>query len=757
MTKAFFTLLLLLASVPGFSQPILQHDRTRQTADSLIKVIPQEKKEVTAIYAIMELSEFYIWKSLASKSDLDSAGKLIENAKQINTALHSRLVSGFIQFEEAAFYMIKGQNDTAKLLCEKSVNILSTENNPDLLGEAYINLCNFYAYEPGPIMAVKIGIVEKALGCFERSGNLERQGLSLETLCICNYQQNRDFAKAVKLGQLSIQKYNAAHAPNLASIYITLADIYHDQNISTTSLTYCLKALTNLEKTGDTSVVLCYINSFISTVYDELNIEDSSRVYAIKALTTAEKLKSIAWINNVGPDVVKGYNDSNRPFEALRLMKRLLTSYGRPKDENTWALYMSHYVNSYRMLNQFDKAQPYCDSILRYAALPGTLLHYRMCMYGEAMKFYLSSHQYDKGRMIVSKYKSAIAKYYRPKLTTEAYNLVFQLDTAQHLYDKAVEDILQRDIVKDTIYSQAKAKEIEQIRIEYETSEKERSIESLQKEAQLQNKVIDQSTQVRDYAIAGAVLLFGLLAVTFNRYRLKQRNNRQLQVKQMEISNKNAQLEKLLHENEWLLKEVHHRVKNNLQVVMSLLNSQSSYLKDAEAVNAVTQSKNRVQAMSLIHQKLYKTENVSTINMPDYIRELVDYLRDAGRPGLYIVFHIDIASVELDVMEAVPVGLILNEAITNSCKYAFPEGHKNTITVKLNRVGENELTLYISDNGVGLPTDYDKKLGNSFGMLLIRGMVEDLSGKMKIENDNGVGYTISFPFVAPSARMLKIG
>jgi two-component sensor histidine kinase len=757
MTKILFTCLLIFALLPCFSQTIMRHDITRQTADSLIKVITPEKKDVSTIYSIMELSEFYIWKTLASKNDLDSARHLIGEARKINTILQSRLVSGFIMFEEAALYMIKGQNDTAKILCEKSVHILSTENNPDLLGEAYLNLCNFYDYEPGPVMAAKIGILEKALVCFERSGNMARQGLSLETLCICYYQQDRDFVKAVKLALLSIQKYRAAQMPNQARIYTTIADIYRDQNILTTAVKYGLKALDNLESTGDTSVLLCYVNSFISTVYDDLNEADSSQLYAIKGLEAAENLRSTAWVDNIGPDVVKSYNNLNRPQEALILMNRLLTKYGRPKDENIRALYMSQYVNSYRKLKQFEKAQPYCDSILRYAALTNTLVHYKMCMYSEAMKFYLTSRQYDKGRMIVPMYDSAIIKYYRPKLIIAGYDLLFQLDTAQRRYEDAVMDILKRDKVKDTIYNQAKAKEIQQLQVEYETGQKEKNIELLRKEAQLQKKVVEQSKQTRNYSIAGSILLLGFLALSINRYRLKQRGNDQLQIKQKEIIHKNLQLEKLLHENEWLLREVHHRVKNNLQVVMSLLNSQSSYLKDEEAVNAVTQSKNRVHAMSLIHQKLYQTENVSTINMYDYIRELVDYLKDATRPGLHIVFNIDVMSVELDVMEAVPVGLILNEAITNSCKYAFSKGYNNNITVKLSLVDENELSLYISDNGIGLPTGYDVKQGNSFGMLLIQGMVEDLSGDVKIENNNGVAYRISFPYMTPAARMLKTG
>ena len=127
----------------------------------------------------------------------------------------------------------------------------------------------------------------------------------------------------------------------------------------------------------------------------------------------------------------------------------------------------------------------------------------------------------------------------------------------------------------------------------------------------------------------------------------------------------------LLKDKEWLIKEVHHRVKNNLQMVISLLNSQSIYLNDEAAVVAIQESQRRMHAMSLIHQKLYQSENVGVIDMRAYINEFISYLKDIFETGSSIRFEQDVDPIKLDVGQAVPVGLILNEVITNSIKYAF--------------------------------------------------------------------------------------
>jgi two-component sensor histidine kinase len=148
--------------------------------------------------------------------------------------------------------------------------------------------------------------------------------------------------------------------------------------------------------------------------------------------------------------------------------------------------------------------------------------------------------------------------------------------------------------------------------------------------------------------------------------------------------------------------------------------------------------------MSLIHQKLYNSENVSSIDMTVYIRELVSYLRDSFDTGQHIRFELNVEPLELDVSQAVPLGLILNEAITNSIKYAFPNGRDGVVNIYLSNASANHYLLTITDNGIGMPAHFSNKKPGSLGMSLMTGLSEDLDGKFAIENNNGTTIKISF-------------
>jgi two-component sensor histidine kinase len=212
----------------------------------------------------------------------------------------------------------------------------------------------------------------------------------------------------------------------------------------------------------------------------------------------------------------------------------------------------------------------------------------------------------------------------------------------------------------------------------------------------------------------------------------------------MEIENQNGSLRHLVNEKEWLLKEIHHRVKNNLQIVMSLLNSQSAYIDNDAALTAIHDSQHRVHAMSLIHQKLYGSGNVSSIDISSYIRELVFYLSDSFDTGQRIRFDLNIKPLQIDVSQAVPLGLILNEAITNSIKYAFPDARDGVVSILLSAFPPNQCLLSVSDNGIGMPPHFANKRPGSLGMSLRAGLTEDREGKFSIENNNGTTIRISF-------------
>ncbi|WP_431200430.1 sensor histidine kinase [Mucilaginibacter sp. P19] len=266
---------------------------------------------------------------------------------------------------------------------------------------------------------------------------------------------------------------------------------------------------------------------------------------------------------------------------------------------------------------------------------------------------------------------------------------------------------------------------------------KAKHIDLLTHQNQLQNSALHSQKMIRNLFIASVLLLMALLAVLYNRYKLKHQANNDLQEQQEEINTQNEYLRQLVDEREWLLKEVHHRVKNNLQIVISLLNSQLSNIKDVVAIDVIRDSQNRMRSISLIHQKLYQFDNLATIDAGDYIREIALYLQDSFDTFGHIKLRVDVAPVRLDVSQAVPIGLILNEAITNSIKYAFADQTDKQVSINLTST-DNHVRLMISDNGKGLSPEIDIKQSKSLGMQLMTGLSRQIRAQLKITSNNGL-------------------
>ncbi len=197
-----------------------------------------------------------------------------------------------------------------------------------------------------------------------------------------------------------------------------------------------------------------------------------------------------------------------------------------------------------------------------------------------------------------------------------------------------------------------------------------------------------------------------------------------------------------LKEKEVLLKEIHHRVKNNLQIMSSLLNLQSRYLDDPKARDIFVESVGRVKAMALIHDKLYRSENLSRIYFPAYVEDLTYNLITTYAPGKGISLKLDVAPISLDIETAIPLGLILNELISNVLKHAFPEKVGGVLRIGF-YADEMHRTMVVSDNGVGFPRDLDFMNTQSLGMQLVVTLVEQLEGIIELERNGGTEFRIT--------------
>lgn len=200
-----------------------------------------------------------------------------------------------------------------------------------------------------------------------------------------------------------------------------------------------------------------------------------------------------------------------------------------------------------------------------------------------------------------------------------------------------------------------------------------------------------------------------------------------------------------LEEKEILLREVHHRVKNNLQVVSSLLNLQARATRDPEIAKAFEESQNRVQSMALIHEQLYESHDLSNIDFPDYIRQLSSRLfRSYQVRADRIELKTEIADVRIGVDLAVPCGLILNELVSNSLKYAFPEGQAGAISIRVERMHDSSAVLTVADDGVGLPPEVGFWSTKTLGLRLVRSLVRQLDGEIDVAGPPGAEYRIRF-------------
>ena len=274
--------------------------------------------------------------------------------------------------------------------------------------------------------------------------------------------------------------------------------------------------------------------------------------------------------------------------------------------------------------------------------------------------------------------------------------------------------------LRDSIGSIESDAKMSELLTKYETEKKEETIA-------FQEAKISQQKLVQYLGIIVVGLLVGLLFFGFISYRNRSKSNRLL-------AQKNA-------ENELLMKEIHHRVKNNLEIVSSLLALQSAQIDDLKTKEAMTEGQNRVNSISIVHQKLYQGTNLGSIEMKDYFLNLSQSILDSFGVEEKVKLNLAMEKLDLDIDTAVPLGLIINELLTNTIKYAFPEGDKGTITIKLEKQNNQHLHLVVTDDGIGKSGITQ---GTGFGTQLVSLLTQQLNGTMKEESENGTTHIFDF-------------
>jgi PAS domain S-box-containing protein len=200
-----------------------------------------------------------------------------------------------------------------------------------------------------------------------------------------------------------------------------------------------------------------------------------------------------------------------------------------------------------------------------------------------------------------------------------------------------------------------------------------------------------------------------------------------------------------LKEKEVLLKEIHHRVKNNLQIISSLLNLQSGYSKDRGTMGMFTDSQNRIRSMALVHEQLYQSEDLAKIDFTKYMENLVSQLfRSYGVNTALIKYQLTSENIVLNLENAIPCGLIINELVSNSLKHAFPESRGGVINVDIRQNDDSKYALIVSDDGVGMPDKLDIRNTKTLGLQVVNTLVEQLEGAIELTDGKGTTFKIVF-------------
>ncbi len=525
--------------------------------------------------------------------------------------------------------------------------------------------------------------------------------------------------------------------------------------------------------TGNTNIGLSYANKAISTM-EEINDRAFSSLFYFRKADIYESHgdldRAVYWYRK---SMESAGTDSTHRFwySSFVWLSNTLTDEGRYQE--TLDLIDSVTVR-FPPLNPLDKMYLAEARGLSYYGLKQASLAEKSLAEVARIADQLSSHPqmhrdvYRVYSVIAAGYASGgdikKAKQYLQKslaIITETKDFLtninlafvqFKVDSSEGKYLSAIRNYQRYEQLKDLAFNLKKTREIDEMNIQYGVAQKEKDLQLMQNREQLQRADLIRERLMRNIIIIVSSLLLLLFALVYNRYRLRQRSNKLLQDQQKIISQKNEVLQQTIHEKDdlleekdWLVREIHHRVKNNLQMVISLLNAQSEFLNHPSAVDAIRESRERMQAIAILHQKLYRSDTNTRINMRSYVNELMDNIRGSVADTRRMEFHVDVApDIELDISQSVPLGLILNEGITNSIKYAYGKNEKGSIRISLQYAGVGQLQLKIADHGKGLPEGLDAEHPHSLGLQLIRLFAEQLEGDLYFVNSNGLKIVLNF-------------
>ncbi|MBO2012240.1 histidine kinase dimerization/phosphoacceptor domain -containing protein [Hymenobacter negativus] len=747
MPRALLILLLLLTSGVLAAEPLypaLSAAAAHRLRQELWQTPPSKKR----VALLLALSQDLIAKYQRLGTPLDSALIYRQQAQTLSQQL--RDVEGQIRssYTLGNFWLGLGKTAEGKKLLLQGLTSSTQFHYARLEADGWYYLSETYTLSATDFPK-RIASLERAMALYQTLNDGERAAYTLKTIADLHLQQGKDGLARAELLQV-LARYHAIGYRRLHYTYDLLSVTSGNLGDYKEAFRYGQAAIESAlasRDTTDLNLFYCRMGS----LYRVLNQFPDALSYYNNVLLRAEKARDASSVNDALILITEVLIAQHQPQRALSLAQEKLRQY--PLKDPFRIDSLNLLARGYLANHQLGPAE-LCNSQLINALESNRKLISRrgllLTAFMRAANIALINRQYDKARICLGKAAAQKGETYS-STTERMLLLLFKVDSSQGNYVAAIRHQQRYQQLRDSVFNEKRSKQLAGLQVLYDMKEKEHAMALLTKQNQVQQANLRQREWQRNTSLAGVFMLAVVLGLGYNRYRLKQRSNRLLESQRQEIAAQNQTLEKvlteksgLLEEKEWMLKEIHHRVKNNLQIIGSLLRSQSIYMQDGEARAAVRESRNRVHSMALIHQKLYQSNRLAGVPMAAYIQEIVDHLLASFNCQESVQTHLAVAPLEMDVTLAVPLGLILNEAITNALKYAFPAGQAGNLYVGLEAPQAHCYQLTVRDDGVGFAPEFEPTQSRTLGLSLIQGLSKQIGGRLLVEGTSGVHIRLEF-------------
>lgn len=731
-----------------------------------------EKKDVNSAKAIISptygetrcrllliLAEYYVFKFEAGQPEFQLVPGVVNEAILVSKAIRSEDWYNQSQLLLGKYHFKNGNMAAGK---EAFLSIIRPFESSKNYAQAAHYWSELGKYTPENLKSYQdiTHSHEKAVRYFMLAGLKKDAAYSLRDLAVVNANHNQiDSSEKQLMRCLSILR--SIKEKISLTTYFIVGDFYRFIGHNDKALFYALEGI----KQPGTESKKTNLLSLLAIIYYNRQEYDASISYYQRVLDVDIREKD-PMMFFTSYKLANVFAESGKPQAALRFLNNFIKEHP-PFLLNQRQLFDYTFGHIYSINKEFKKAEVYYQRMLSIDEAVdienGKNLGINSITltgggaYFAIGKFYADWKRYDKAGPYLRR-SLQNPQFFDKKQALDTYRLLSKVDSASGDYLSALKNYQRFTQMNDSVNNVLSNQKFSELNVRFKSEQRLKDIKMLQKNERLQKAELKNVVIVRNVIIGGAILFFAIAVISSVAYNNKRKSNALLARQKDEIQQQKTDMQVLLNDKErllsekedllkdkdWLLKEIHHRVKNNLQIVISLLNSQSKFLVDPGTIDVFKESQNRIFSISLIHQKLYQDENVSGISVRTYISELISHLSSSFGTNGRISFKIEAENLLLDVAQAVPIGLVMNEAITNSIKYAFPEDGKGFIHIVLKRNNDHLLSLEIADNGIGLPSGYIPESADTLGMSLMRGLTEQLDGSFQIEGWKGVRIGITW-------------